>query len=93
MKEQFTLVSAAVTGLFALSISAPPAFAADNEKCFGVAKAGQNGCNSNKSVHSCAGHSKADNDPNEFKLVPAGSCLKVGGKLEPATKPVSAGKN
>jgi uncharacterized membrane protein len=93
MKEQFTLVSAAVTSLLALSIFAPSAYAADNEKCFGVAKAGQNGCNSNKSVHSCAGHSKVDNDPNEFKLVPAGSCLKVGGKLEPATKPASVEKN
>ena len=62
------------------------AVAADEskEKCFGVAKAGQNDCGSNASKHSCAGQSKMDNDPNDFKLVPKGSCEKMGGKLSAA---------
>jgi len=86
MKDQRTLITTAITGLLALGISAAAgsAYAADEEKCFGVAKAGQNACNSNVSKHSCAGHSKIDNDPSDFIPLPKGSCLKIGGKLEPA---------
>jgi len=86
MEDQRTLITTAITSLLAVGIfaTAGSTYAADEEECFGVAKAGQNGCNSNKSKHSCAGHSKVDNDPNDFILVPQGSCLKIGGKLEPA---------
>ncbi len=86
MQDQRKLISTAITGLLALGISASAAsaYAADTEKCFGIAKAGQNACNSNANKHSCAGHSKIDNDPSDFMSVPKGSCLKVGGKLEPA---------
>ena len=86
MKDQHTLITSAVTSLIALGITSTAnlAFATDNEKCFGVAKAGQNGCNSNKSKHSCAGKAKVDSDPRDFISVPQGSCLKIGGKLEPA---------
>lgn len=95
MKDQRTLIITAITSLLALGITAPSgfAYAADVEKCFGVAKAGQNACNSNKSKHSCAGHSKVDNDPNDYITLPQGSCLKIGGKLEPAgDKNTPAGK-
>lgn len=87
MPNQHQLISAAITGLLALGITATSgvASAAETEKCFGIAKAGQNACNSNANKHSCAGHSKVDNDPSDFKAVPKGTCLKVGGKLEPAT--------
>ena len=86
MKDQRTIITAAITSLFALGIatSSPSASAADEEKCWGVAKAGQNACNSNKSKHSCAGHSKIDNDPSDYLPLPVGSCLKIGGMLEPA---------
>jgi uncharacterized membrane protein len=85
MKGQHTLVTTAITGLFALGISAAAvsAHAAAQEKCFGIAKAGQNACNSNPRMHSCAGHSTVDNDPNDFIPVPQGTCLKVGGRLQP----------
>ena len=85
MKGQHTLVTTAITGLFALGISATAvsAHASAQEKCFGIAKAGQNACNTNPRMHSCAGHSKVDNDPNDFIPVPQGTCLKVGGRLEP----------
>jgi len=87
MKDQRALLTTAFTGLLALGITASSAYAADDtEKCFGVTKAGQNGCNSNKSMHSCAGRSKVDNDPNDFLPLPKGSCLKIGGKLEPTVK-------
>lgn len=87
MNTQNTLVSAAMAGLFAVSLAAASGSAlADDmakEKCFGVAKAGQNDCGSNKSKHSCAGQAKVDNDPNDFKLVPKGSCEKMGGAMKP----------
>jgi uncharacterized membrane protein len=86
MKDQRTLISTAITALLAVGITATTgsAYAADEEQCFGIAKAGQNACNSNPSMHSCKGHAKVDNDPNDFIPVPKGTCLKVGGKLEPA---------
>ncbi len=54
------------------------------EHCFGVAKAGQNDCQT--STHVCAGKSTADRDPHTFISVPAGTCAKIaGGSLtEPA---------
>ena len=94
MKNQHTLITTAITGLLALGITtaASSAYASEEEKCFGIAKAGQNACNSNKSKHSCAGHSKIDNDPSDFKLLPKGSCEKIGGKLEHAGEKSSTGK-
>jgi len=85
MKDQYTLITTAITSLLALGITTTTTsvFAADNEKCFGIAKAGQNGCNSNKGIHSCAGQAKVDNDSHDFISVPQGSCLKIGGKLDP----------
>lgn len=50
------------------------------EKCAGIVKAGQNDCAANG--HSCAGQAKADGDPNEWILVPEGTCDKiVGGEV------------
>ena len=91
MKDQRTFITTAITGLFVLGVTASSGavYAADEEKCFGIAKAGQNACNSNPNMHSCAGHSKVDNDPSDFIAVPQGTCLKVGGKLEPADKAAS----
>ena len=53
------------------------------EKCFGVAKAGHNDCASANGSHSCAGQAKKDNDPAEWKYVPKGTCIKMGGKTTP----------
>ncbi|WP_028310541.1 DUF2282 domain-containing protein [Derxia gummosa] len=84
MRNQ-SLIAAALAGL-ALA-AALPASAADDmekatskEKCYGVAKAGQNDCANKTGTHACAGQSKADNDPTDFKMVPVGSCEKMGGK-------------
>ena len=74
------LVAAAVTGAVALSSST--AYAADSEKCYGVAKAGKNDCKTD--AHSCAGQSKMDKDPASFVDVPAGTCEKLtGGSTTP----------
>jgi len=81
--NQKHLVGTAVAGLFALGLASGGAIAQDKgqEKCWGVAKAGQNDCGSNKTAHSCAGHSKMDYDPNDFKVVKAGTCVQMGGSL------------
>jgi uncharacterized membrane protein len=51
---------------------------ADQEKCYGVAKAGQNDCGT--ATHGCAGQAKVDHDAKEWKLVAKGTCEKLGGK-------------
>jgi len=82
------MVAAAVAGLFAMGAAGGVAAAEPKnmEKCFGIAKAGKNDCGSNKTAHSCAGQSKVDNDPNDFKYVKTGTCTTMGGSLKPGMK-------
>lgn len=87
--NQQQIIRAALAGLFAVGLTAT-AFAQvpkpkGMQECFGIAKAGKNDCGSNKTAHSCAGQSKVDNDPNDFKFVKTGTCEKMGGKMKPAT--------
>src|SRR5258706_3751382 len=90
--KQTVLINTAIAGLIALgALSANAAPAADQEKCLGVAKAGKNDCGNAK--HSCAGQSKADNDPAEWKAVAKGTCEKMGGKLAPADDKKDAKKS
>jgi uncharacterized membrane protein len=56
--------------------AAEPSFKA--EKCYGIAKAGQNDCASTGN-HSCAGLSKVDADPKSWIFVPAGYCDRIVG--------------
>ena len=53
----------------------------EKEKCYGIAKAGQNDCGT--ATHSCAGKAKKDNATDEWKMVPKGTCEKMGGKKQP----------
>jgi uncharacterized membrane protein len=76
------LATACVAGLNV----AHAADGADKEKCFGIAKSGQNDCASAAGTHSCAGQAKKDNDPNDWKFVAKGSCAKMGGKMAAAGK-------
>ncbi len=80
------LISSAIASAVALG-AATAAQAADGnaskEKCFGIAKAGQNDCASVLGAHSCAGQSKKDLDPTEWKYVAKGTCAKAGGTTEP----------
>jgi uncharacterized membrane protein len=74
---------AAVVGA-ALSFTASGASAADDmkmEKCFGIAKAGENSCAAKNGTHSCAGQAKSAYSGQDFKAVPAGSCEKMNGSL------------
>ncbi len=72
----------------ALAFAIGQAQAADapaQEKCFGVAKAGQNDCAS--ATHSCASQGKTDNAADDWKMVPKGTCTKLGGKPAGEEKP------
>lgn len=51
----------------------------ETENCFGIAKAGMNDCST--AAHACNGQSTVDFDLADFKLVPKGTCQKMGGKL------------
>jgi uncharacterized membrane protein len=60
------------------------------EKCFGVAKAGQNDCATAAGTHSCAGQAKADNAPDDWKYVAKGTCRTLGGKTAEDAKAPAA---
>lgn len=69
----------------ALVAVAAPASAAGQtmEKCYGISKAGENGCAHAKGLHSCAGNSNLTYDGGDWKLVPAGKCEGMDGSLTP----------
>ena len=82
MSSRKSLLQAAVAGVVAMGI-AQAAHAEDaknppKEKCYGIAKAGQNDCGTAR--HSCAGKATKDNAAEEWKYVPKGTCEKLGGK-------------
>ena len=72
---------AASAGLATAQTATPHADKGDKEKCYGIAKAGQNDCASASGSHSCAGQAKVDKDKDEWKFVAKGTCEKAGGKL------------
>lgn len=80
------MARSAVAGLMTLGLlSAGSTLAQDKkdmEQCWGISKAGQNDCGSNKTSHSCAGQSKKDYDSNDFKAVKTGTCVQLGGSLK-----------
>jgi uncharacterized membrane protein len=82
------ILHAALASLIACGLSqgasAQDAKGAEKEKCYGVAKAGQNDCGT--AHHTCAGKAKKDNAADEWKYVPKGTCEKVGGKTRPPEK-------
>jgi uncharacterized membrane protein len=87
MKSKVVLASAMGAALSmalaAVAQAAPsptPSFKA--EKCYGVAKAGKNDCQTSNT--SCAGTSRRDGQGDAWIYVPAGTCDRlVGGSLEP----------
>lgn len=84
MKLKGLTLAAAVAGAVAISgAAATSAQAAGTEKCYGIAKAGENHCANAAGTHSCAGQSSVDFDGGEWKAVPKGTCSEMGGSLEP----------
>jgi uncharacterized membrane protein len=77
--NQRAMIAATAAAVMSLSMVSVPAVAQEKEKCFGIAKAGQNDCASVNGVHSCAGQSKVDMDKMEWKYVAKGSCKGMKG--------------
>ncbi len=79
--NQRLIVSSALASVLALGlIGQAAAQDAAKEKCYGIAKAGQNDCANLSGSHSCAGQSKADMGADEWKYVAKGTCKTMGGK-------------
>ena len=81
MKKTNIALATAVTGLIALAGTAMTASSAvaaeEKEKCYGVAKAGNNDCATK--TGSCAGTSKVDGQKDAFIMVPKGLCDRLAG--------------
>jgi uncharacterized membrane protein len=79
--NQRAMFAAAAASVMSLAILSTPVMAqsAGKEKCFGIAKAGQNDCANLSGSHSCAGQSKLDADAGEWKYVAAGTCKDMKG--------------
>lgn len=82
-----TVASLVAGGTFAADAPAP---AGKTENCYGIVKAGQNGCATAK--HACSGMAAKDNLPDEWAEVPAGTCVQQGGTLK-APKKKSRGRH
>jgi len=86
MDARTKLLTSAIASLVAIGLSQSTA-AEDKgakEKCYGIAKAGQNDCGT--ATHTCAGKATRDKAPDEWKYVPKGTCEKVGGSTQPKGK-------
>ncbi|MGE0853230.1 MAG: DUF2282 domain-containing protein [Hyphomicrobiaceae bacterium] len=69
-------VAAALIAALTLPVAAQ-AQEGGSEKCFGVAKAGKNDCQT--ATSSCAGTSKKDRQADAWLSVPKGTCEKIAG--------------
>lgn len=88
MKKTNLFIASAMAAALALPIVASgqsgpaPKPKYEAEKCFGIAKAGKNDCQTSNS--SCAGTSRRDGQKDAWLYVPAGSCERVvNGSLQP----------
>jgi len=89
MNNTKAIVNSALAALASLASTAAVAQAGPAEqpnytfeKCYGVAKAGLNDCQT--ASHSCAGTSTADAQGDSWIYVPSGTCAKLaGGSAEP----------
>jgi uncharacterized membrane protein len=92
MKDRKAIVQSAIAGALTMAVlgvlttaqGQPPAPMPkfSFEKCYGVAKAGKNDCQTASS--SCAGSNTVDGRPDAWVYVPKGTCAKiVGGNMSP----------
>ena len=82
------IASSALASMLALGLldAASAADVAGKEKCFGIAKAGQNDCANLSGSHSCAGQTKADMVADDWKYVAKGTCKEMKGMTEAEAK-------
>jgi uncharacterized membrane protein len=87
MSNHRLVISSALASVLALGLAGAAGAASHaaaspemgKDKCFGIAKAGQNDCANLSGTHSCAGQNKADNDAAEWKYVAKGTCKTMKG--------------
>ena len=94
MLKHRLVVSSALASVLAMGLIGPAAATegAGKDKCYGIAKAGQNDCANLAGTHSCAGLSKADNDAGEWKYVAKGTCKDLKGMTAQEAKAKVAAK-
>lgn len=84
MRNSMIIASAlaAAIALPTLAQAGPaPVPAGASDKCYGIAKAAKNDCQT--ATHSCAGTASKDGQTDSWIYVPAGTCEKiVGGSLK-----------
>ena len=78
--NQRLILSSALASVLVMGLVSQAAAQDKKEKCFGIAKAGQNDCSNLAGTHTCAGQSKLDMDAGEWKYVATGTCKQMGGK-------------
>ena len=82
-------ITSALASALALGLAGPAAAQAKakaKEKCYGIAKAGQNDCANLSGSHTCAGQSKAEMAADEWRYVAAGTCKEMKGNTEKEAK-------
>ena len=84
MNKRHAMIAAALASVCAANVASAADQSsmggkADQEKCYGVAKAGQNDCAT--ATHGCASMAKSDKGATDWKFVAKGTCEKLGGKL------------
>ncbi len=83
-KHTITLAIGAVLGLSGLAggASAADVRCAEQERCYGVSKAGKNDCATSSAA--CSGSATQDYQKDAWVYVPKGTCVKLaGGALAP----------
>lgn len=77
---QRLIATSALASILALGlVGTAAAESGGKEKCYGVAKAGQNDCANLSGTHSCAGQASEDMHAGDWKYVAKGSCASMGG--------------
>ena len=84
MNQRHLMLAAALASV--CTVAAADDKKADNEQCYGVAKAGQNDCAAADGSHGCAGMAKVDNSAHEWKYVAKGTCQGMKGMTEAEAK-------
>ena len=75
MSNHRLVVSSALASVLALGLAGNAAAQEKGkEKCYGIAKAGQNDCANLFGSHSCAGQAKEDLSHMDWKYVAKGTC-------------------
>lgn len=95
MLKHRLVVSSALASVLAMGLLGQAAAAEEGkgkDKCYGIAKAGQNDCANLAGTHSCAGLSKADNEVGEWKYVPKGTCKDLKGMTAAEAKAKAVAK-